>query len=290
MRARNAGSRDIVINHLSDKSTSIRRSKKIFSTQANDCVVAVARGYRWLSWFVYVHLCALVVGYWWGCGGGCAIVVGCHIMFIVQIFLPRSRFYAPVVDRLPGRFPWVWLTIDDGPSEDTLALLDLLDRYQARATFFLIASQALERPDVVRAIVARGHTIGNHTYSHPRAWFWTLGPRKMARQIGDAQEVLSQLTGTAPRWFRSVAGMTNPCVARSLQQHQLTRVAWSVRGFDGVRCDPERAIARLKANITPSAIILVHEGGVAGQSMRVIEGVLKHLKCLDYATIIPKSL
>src|SRR3546814_7752591 len=84
----------------------------------------------------------------------------------------------------------VWLTFDDGPSDDTPALLDLLDAHGAKATFFLVGERAAARPGLVRGIVARGHGLGNHSHGHPQAWFWALGPARMRREIMQCQEVL----------------------------------------------------------------------------------------------------
>uniref|UniRef100_UPI00227E2D39 polysaccharide deacetylase family protein n=1 Tax=Escherichia coli TaxID=562 RepID=UPI00227E2D39 len=95
------------------------------------------------------------------------------------VFLPNSRFYAPVLSRVPDAGNSVWLTIDDGPGPETRAVLDLLARHQARATFFLVGERALAQPELVAEILRRGHDIGNHSHSHPQARFWRLGPAAM---------------------------------------------------------------------------------------------------------------
>ena len=74
-------------------------------------------------------------------------------------------------------------TIDDGPGEDTAAILDLLDEHKAKATFFLIGERAEARPDDVKAISARGHQIGNHTFTHPARTFWMALPDSIKREI-----------------------------------------------------------------------------------------------------------
>src|SRR3546814_18680167 len=95
------------------------------------------------------------------------------------------------------------LTIDDGPSADTAAILDLLDAHAAKATFFLVGERASARPDVVREIVRRGHTLGNHSATHPSAWFWALGPRRMAAEIERTHAILHPIAGSAPRWSQT---------------------------------------------------------------------------------------
>jgi peptidoglycan/xylan/chitin deacetylase (PgdA/CDA1 family) len=231
----------------------------------------------WGWWLAASQLA--VIALWWRFGWplGLLALLLSHACFIVPIFLPRARLYAPLVARLAGPAPQVWLTIDDGPSNDTLNLLDLLDRHDARASFFLVGERAAQHPELVREIVRRGHGIGNHSHSHPQAWFWALGPRRMAAEIGQAQRTLQAITGQPPRWYRSVVGMTNPFVAPVLRKLGLVRVGWSARGYDGVGCTPDGVLARLLPDLRPGAIVLLHEGAAHGHNLAIIERVLQAL-------------
>ncbi|KMM75329.1 acetyl xylan esterase [Xanthomonas sp. NCPPB 1128] len=243
--------------------------------------------YRWLPWALASQ--ALVAALWWAYGWrfGLPALLLSHAALVLPVFLPRARLYAPVLDRLPGSAPRVWLTIDDGPSDDTAAILDLLDRHQAKATFFLVGARAAARPQLVREILRRGHGIGNHSQHHPQAWFWALGPRRMAQEIGQAQQTLAAIAGTAPRWYRSVVGMTNPFVAAPLRRHGLTRVAWSARGFDGVRCAPAVTVARIARDLRPGAIVLLHEGAAHGHNPAIVEGVLQAVQARGLQAVLP---
>ncbi|PPT79672.1 acetyl xylan esterase [Xanthomonas theicola] len=243
--------------------------------------------YRWLPWALASQ--ALVAACWWAWGWriGLPALLMSHAAFVLPVFLPRARLYAPVLSRLPGTAPRVWLTIDDGPSDDTATILDLLDRHRAKASFFLVGARAAARPALVREIVRRGHGIGNHSQTHPQAWFWALGPWRMAREIGQAQQTLAAIAGTAPRWYRSVVGMTNPFVAAPLRRHGLARVAWSARGFDGVACDPCACVARIVRGLAPGAIVLLHEGAAHGHNVAIVEGVLRALHERGLAATLP---
>ena len=104
----------------------------------------------------------------------------------------------------------VWLTIDDGPHpEDTPLILDLLDQYQAKATFFVIGTRVERHPDLVACIANRGHRLGNHSHSHRVASFWCLPKQSVCREIDQCTEVLENLTGQRCAWFRAPVGMAN---------------------------------------------------------------------------------
>jgi len=241
--------------------------------------------WRWVPWLLASQ--ALVALVWWQLGwkAGLPLLLASHALFLLPVFLPNSRFYAPVLARLPG--PAVWLTIDDGPSDDTLAILDALDRHDARATFFMVGARAAARPELVREVLRRGHGLGNHSQSHPQARFWALGPRALAREIGDCQQVLAAIAGAPPRWYRSVVGMTNPFVAAVLHRHGLARVGWSARGFDGVGCTPETVVARIASGLVPGAIVLLHEGAAHGHNVAIVEAVLRQLQARGLRARLP---
>jgi peptidoglycan/xylan/chitin deacetylase (PgdA/CDA1 family) len=133
----------------------------------------------------------------------------------------------------------------------------------------------------------RGHGLGNHSHTHPQARFWALGPGRLAQEIGDCQRALAQIGGAAPRWYRSVVGMTNPFVAAALQRHHLTRVGWSARGFDGVSCQPQQVLQRISKQLTPGAIVLLHEGAAHGHALVIIEAVLQQLQARGLQARIP---
>ena len=231
-----------------------------------------------------------VAALWWHYGWrvGLPAMLASHLLFWWGILVPQSALFSPVLVRLPLREKQVWLTIDDGPSAETGALLDLLDQHQAKATFFLIAERAVAYPEQAREILRRGHGIGNHSRSHPQAWFWALGPRRMATEIDQAQTLLHEITGQRPRWFRAVVGMANPFVSAPLKRHGLARVAWSARGFDGVVGEVDKVVSRIAGQLQPGVIVLLHEGTAHGNNLAIIEGVLEALDQQGYGTVLPE--
>ena len=246
--------------------------------------------HAWIWLALALHLGVILVWWRWGWAIGLVSLFATHMLFLWGTMRPQSRLFSPVLSRLPTEKNVVWLTVDDGPSHETLALLDLLDRYGAKATFFLVADRAAAQPDLTCEILHRGHGIGNHSRSHPQAWFWALGPRRMAAEIDQAQATLREITGQPPRWFRAVVGMANPFVSASLKKNRLARVAWSARGFDGVRGDPNEVVKRIVGQLQPGAIVLLHEGAAHGHNLAIIEGVLEAMRERGYATVLPENL
>mgnify|MGYP003538387838 FL=1 len=227
---------------------------------------------------------------WWQFGWrvGLPVMLASHLVLVWGTLVPQSRLFSPVLSRLPTREKQVWLTIDDGPSHETEAVLDLLDRHDAKATFFLVADRAASHPELAREILRRGHGIGNHSRSHRQAWFWALGPRQMGAEIDQAQSALRDITGQSPRWFRAVVGMANPFVSAPLKRNGLARVAWSARGFDGVRGEPKQVVERITRQLHPGAIVLLHEGAPHGNNLAIIEGVLETMRERGYVCVVPE--
>lgn len=233
--------------------------------------VAVAALWAWQGWRLGLPALALS-----------------HAVALWGTLRADSRLFAPVLTRLPTREPVVWLTIDDGPSRDTAAMLDLLDAHGARATFFLVGKRAAADPACVREIARRGHGIGNHSHGHPQAMFWALGPWRMRAELARAQATLAGIVGEPPRWFRAVVGMANPFVAPALAAHGLARVGWSARGFDGVAGDVEAVLARIERGLAPGAIVLLHEGAPHGRNVELLARLLQRLDALGYRCVLPE--
>jgi len=242
-------------------------------------------------WGLVLSQCLVVAVWWWlGWHVGLPLMAASHLLFLWGTLWPRSALFGPVLGRLPTSEKQVWLTIDDGPSNDTPALLDLLDRHQAKATFFVVGERAMAQPELVREIVRRGHGIGNHSHTHPSATFWMLGPARMRREIAQCQQVLTAITGFAPRWFRAVVGMANPFVSAPLRELGLARTAWSARAFDAVASDPARVLARIERDIQPGAIVLLHEGARHGRNLEAIALLLGRLDALGYRSVLPEEI
>ncbi|QSX78956.1 polysaccharide deacetylase family protein [Agrilutibacter solisilvae] len=248
------------------------------------------RPHAWIGALLLSQLLVVAVFWRWGWAWGLPVMFASHAVFWWGTLKPGSRLFSPVLTRLPTTQRQVWLTIDDGPSDDTPAILDLLDRHRARATFFVVGDRAAARPELLREIVRRGHGVGNHSASHPQAWFWALGPGRMREEITRTQATIRAITGTTPRWFRAVVGMANPFVSAPLRAHGLARVAWTARGFDALAADVTRVVARIERDLRPGAIVLLHEGARHGRNVESLGLLLQRLDALGYSTLLPEAL
>jgi peptidoglycan/xylan/chitin deacetylase (PgdA/CDA1 family) len=198
----------------------------------------------------------------WPWAGGS--VIASHLVLMAAGLWPRSTWLGPNWTRLPETAgAQIALTIDDGPDpEVTPRVLDMLDRYNAKATFFCIGELALRHPRCVEAIVARGHAVENHSQRH-RHTFSVQGPGALRREIAAAQDTLTQITGTRPLFFRAPAGLRNPFLEPVLCQLGLQLASWTRRGFDTRSTNAEAVAQRLLHRLAPRDILLLHDGHAA---------------------------
>jgi peptidoglycan-N-acetylglucosamine deacetylase len=216
---------------------------------------------------------------------GVAILAASHALIVYPTLRPNVQWLGPVVTRFTTSRNEVWLTVDDGPTDDTLEVLDLFDRLHVRATFFVKGILAEGRPDLAAQILARGHTLANHTQTHPGGSYWCSLPGRIGAEIDACNRVLTSITGVAPRWFRAPVGMKNPAVHPALKRRGMRLIGWTARGFDAVVGDPKQVLERILPSVSPGAIIVLHQG--REHSLRVLETVVVALMERGYSFVIP---
>jgi peptidoglycan/xylan/chitin deacetylase (PgdA/CDA1 family) len=157
------------------------------------------------------------------------------------------------------------LTFDDGPNDPhTLHLLDVLAKHNAKATFFLIGKYVRRRPDIVRAIAAAGHEIGNHTDSHPNLIL--VSAARLRQELSDCNKALEDVLGTKVTLFRPPFGGRRPNVLRTARALGLSPVMWSVTGYDWSAKSAAEIVGKVNRQVDsrPKAqgeIVLLHDGG-----------------------------
>lgn len=217
---------------------------------------------------IVLHLLALVAviaepGQWrWTLGA----VLANHALLTLAGLWPRCHWLGPNWTRLPAAAAdrhEIALTIDDGPDPVvTPQVLDMLDRYAAKASFFCIGEKAARYPDLCREIVQRGHAVENHSQHH-RHHFALMGRTGLMRELQAAQDTFTAITGQRPLFFRAPAGLRNPFLDPVLASLGLRLASWSARGFDTRTGCAERVKNRLLHGLRAGAILLLHDGNAA---------------------------
>lgn len=219
-----------------------------------------------------------------------------HMYLTIAGLIPRSTILGANITRLPieaAQRREVAITIDDGPDpEVTPKTLDILDRYQVKATFFCIGKVAARYPELCHEIIRRGHEIENHSLSHQ--WFFPLlDPWTTYREVHEAQNVLYAISGRKPYFFRAVAGLRNPQLELVLAQCNLRLCSWTRRGFDTRVKDADHVLQALLHNLKAGDILLLHDGNAAltAKGQPVILDVLPRLlQNIAKAELIPVTL
>lgn len=160
---------------------------------------------------------------------------------------PRSQLFGPTICRTASPLQFA-LTFDDGPNPTiTPRLLDLLDKYHAKATFFVIGRFVRECPQLTREVSARGHLLGNHTNSHPNL-FW-LSPGRIRSEMKQCQEALQDTLGSPAKYFRPPFGFRNPWVVSTASELGMRTVMWTLLPGDW----REKPVEWLKPRLQPIA-------------------------------------
>ena len=161
------------------------------------------------------------------------------------------------------------LTFDDGPDPVwTPRIAEMLAERDVRSTFFLVGQRAHAHPSTVRAITEAGHEIASHGWSHKSLWF--CGPRRTEDEVVRTQDRLSELTGSAPRFFRPPWGMVNAALFGVLRRAGLSCVFWSIQPEGRRPRAPQAQAARVVARAHAGAIVDLHDAdGVRGAPERL---------------------
>ena len=155
--------------------------------------------------------------------------------------------------------PYIAMTFDDGPSpETTPRLLDILKQRNIKATFFMIGQNAERNPDIVKRILADGHEIGNHSWTHPQ--LAKLPDDRVTEEITKTQNAIKSASGYTPKLLRPPYGSITARQKEWIEnQFGLSVILWSVDPFDWKRPGASVIEQRILAGARPGAIILSHD-------------------------------
>ena len=160
----------------------------------------------------------------------------------------------------------VALTFDDGPSRDTERILDLLGEHNVTASFFMIGRQVESFPGIAQRVLAEGHEVGNHSYSHP-IYLYHRGSLTH-EELERTQAVISETTGIRPRFARPPCGVRTPAYFAMARSLGLRTVQWDVAGFDWKRRSARQIATDVLNRVQAGSIVLLHDGDSDGKQDR----------------------
>lgn len=179
-------------------------------------------------------------------------------LYVYAWSIPTLQLFGPAILRGPAGDGRIALTFDDGPASPfTEQILDILRERNVKATFFVCGEHVNRYPEIVRRIHAEGHTLGNHTYSHPFLYFHR--PSFFAREIDRTQEAVGKAVGIRPKFFRPPYGARWLGLYGVLEKRKLRLVNWSDTGYDW-KLDTEGIVRETLKTLAPGSIILLHDG------------------------------
>lgn len=185
------------------------------------------------------------------------------------------------------------LTFDDGPDlKYTSQVLDVLRDYQVPATFFLIGNRAERFPGVVERIMAEGHVIGNHSWSHPD--LRRVSDARLVTEIQRTEDVIEQITGRKTALIRAPYGLITAPVLEKMKEMNYKVIHWSADSKDWRDQDPEKILINTLPDVTGGGILLFHSAGGEGQSMattvEVLPEVIETLSMMGYSFVTVDEL
>jgi peptidoglycan/xylan/chitin deacetylase (PgdA/CDA1 family) len=218
-----------------------------------------------------------------------ALVLAVLTTAILNRMVSSEAAPAGVFHRGSDGEPVVALTFDDGPHPlYTAQILDLLKEKEVRATFFVVGTHVRRCPDLARRIAAEGHEIGNHTYSH--ANLLRRDREKIYLEIARNNEIIKEITGVQPVFFRPPRGLYNRAVLEACFELDLQLILWSVSAEDWIEPSAGDIARRVIKHARPGAIILFHdsgdflrsEGGVRSNTVQALGTIIDRLSAQGY--------
>lgn len=202
-----------------------------------------------------------------------------------------------LIRRGEGEFRAVALTFDDGPNPRfTPQILDILDQYDVKATFFLVGQEAQMYPDLTLRIVEAGHEIGSHTYSHSNL----LGarPSRVRNEIIRGNRAIEAITGQHPRYFRPPRGAYSQTVLDVVAEENQRLILFSLSSRDWLELSPNDIARNLLQRVQPGDILLLHDSGdiIRGRSgdrsntIRALPMIIEGLQARGYSFLTVSQL
>jgi len=212
------------------------------------------------------------------------------LSFICQPMIAKAAT-STLISRVYTTEKVVALTFDDGSDGTNIpAILKILSDNNVKATFFVTGKGVLNHPTWIKSIVANGHTVGNHSYSHP--YFTNISTTLMTWQLAKTEELFKNLTGkTTMPYFRPPYGAYNTLVLQTIGSVGYTRtIRWNIDTIDWDGRSAYRIYTKVLNNIVPGSIVLMHTGAGAAYTTAALPTIIKELKAKGYRFVTIPTL
>jgi len=228
------------------------------------------------------HFSAIGTGYF------IAVILLWFLIVLWGSFVVSSNYHVKALCGNPQeKEKTIALTFDDGPNENTMLVLNLLKKYDVKASFFCIGKNIEKHPEIVQRTIAEGHIVGNHSYSHSH-FFDFFRKKKLIDEIKKTDTLLEKFTGKKINLFRPPYGVTNPSIRRALEVTKHKVIGWNIRSLDGVVKDEKVIYDRIVKRIAPGGIVLLHD--TSKHSVNVLEQLLQFLQKNNYTVVSLEQL
>lgn len=195
-----------------------------------------------------------IISIWWAI----PVVFIYSIILIYGAITVHSGFFMEAIctSEKPNQMA---LTFDDGPDPDrTPTMLKFLKENSIKGAFFIIGEKAKAHPELVKQIVDEGHTVANHTFSHPLTWGF-MNQAGLEHQIDQTRDIIQKITGKEPLFFRPPFGVVNPTVVKVIEKLRLHLIGWDIRSRDGGPIKSDAIYKFVKPRIGKGSIALFHD-------------------------------
>lgn len=208
--------------------------------------------------FIVAAMACLFLHYYWLF----AFVVFLYVLLLFfAVLIPQLNFFVDSLHRIHSSGNSVVLTFDDGPMPGhTEKVLAVLAEKNAKACFFLIGKNMEQHPELVKQIIAEGHQVGHHSYSHVNTFpMWSTD--KVKEDIAKAALILENITSQQNLRFRIPFGLSNPNIAKAIQQCNFQSIGWSLRTYDTMSKSKVQLVHTVLSKVKAGDIILLHDWG-----------------------------
>lgn len=220
------------------------------------------------------------------------IIIGLVVLFLVflGIGITTMKWNYFLLSKNSVKANKICFTFDDGPSENTPAILEVLEKHNVKATFFVIGENCLKHPEIVQKMTKMGHFIGNHSFSHQNNIGWS-STKSVIQEIEKCNLAIENTTGYKTNLYRPPFGVTNPNIARAIMATNMLSIGWTIRTFDTQITDAGRLIEKTKPRLNKKGhIVLMHD--TCEQSVAALDELIVHCKKngLEIVNLSPEEL